>query len=562
MFNGRGQASSANPNHKLNSQKVNKNKVNNNTKNTKFKLGFDFNQNIFSNKNANKLRNSEEILFNNFFKSNKKLVNGRLNNFENNYKEKKKENDRYNLLNKPKNNVNKNRSIEGFNHLPRINIRNDNNNSFNKLSLLNQKRKQILPINNKDNLNFGKNNFMNNYKEKKKRNMNSSMDNFRLKKNINMKINSNQPKKPKNRPQSLIPGQTPKLFLISETSTIGLQNIGATCYMNATLQCLAHIQKLALYFLDSNTKMKITSNRNIYELSYAFLTVIENLWKNKNDKKYYEPYEFKEVISRMNPLFAGIQANDSKDLIIFLLEKIHQELNVSQNPSIEMQNNIDSANDQYNYEITFNKFSLLFRKNYNSVISNLFYGMFNSTMNCQNCKVLTYNVQIFNILIFPLQKVKEFKNKFINTVDLNECFEYYQNPEYLGGRSYYCNTCKQMVDVINTNKILYGPKVLIMNLNRGNGLEFDIKLNFDEYIDISKYVFYNNNEHSPTYYELVGIVTHFGPSSMSGHFIAFCKSFGNQTWYKYNDAMVSESTFEEAKNTGVPYVLFYSYIKR
>ena len=179
----------------------------------------------------------------------------------------------------------------------------------------------ILPINNKDNLNFGKNNFMNNYKEKKKRNMNSSMDNFRLKKNINMKINSNQPKKPKNRPQSLIPGQTPKLFLISETSTIGLQNIGATCYMNATLQCLAHIQKLALYFLDSNTKMKITSNRNIYELSYAFLTVIENLWKNKNDKKYYEPYEFKEVISRMNPLFAGIQANDSKGLIIFCWKK-------------------------------------------------------------------------------------------------------------------------------------------------------------------------------------------------------------------------------------------------
>ena len=29
---------------------------------------------------------------------------------------------------------------------------------------------------------------------------------------------------------------------------IGLKNVGATCYMNATLQCLSQIDKLANYF--------------------------------------------------------------------------------------------------------------------------------------------------------------------------------------------------------------------------------------------------------------------------------------------------------------------------
>ena len=33
-------------------------------------------------------------------------------------------------------------------------------------------------------------------------------------------------------------------------------------------------------------------------------------------------------MSKENPLFAGIQANDSKDLINFLLERFHQELNI------------------------------------------------------------------------------------------------------------------------------------------------------------------------------------------------------------------------------------------
>ena len=111
----------------------------------------------------------------------------------------------------------------------------------------------------------------------------------------------------------------------------------------------------------------------------------------------------------------------------------------------------------------------------------------------------------------------------------------------------------------NKSKLIIGPNVLIINLNRGKGLQFDIKLTFGEYLDIKKFIYYDE---SPSYYELIGIVTHFGPSSMGGHFIAFCKSFVDQNWYKYNDAMVDISSFKEANTTGIPYILFYSMIQR
>ena len=103
---------------------------------------------------------------------------------------------------------------------------------------------------------------------------------------------------------------------------IGLQNIGATCYMNATLQCFSNVPRFREGIL--NLKNKQSNNKN---LSYSLNEVFKNLWQN-NKIKYYEPYNFKQLISLMNPLFKGVAANDSKDLILFILETIHNELNI------------------------------------------------------------------------------------------------------------------------------------------------------------------------------------------------------------------------------------------
>ena len=124
-----------------------------------------------------------------------------------------------------------------------------------------------------------------------------------------------------------------------------------------------------------------------------------------------------------------------------------------------------------------------------------------------------------------------------------------------GENQIHCNKCMRMANSLNKSKIIIGPNVLVINLNRGKGLQFDVKLSFGEYLNIRNFIYY---QQSPYYYELIGIVTHFGPSNMGGHFIAFCKSFRDKNWYKYNDAIVSSSSFQEARNTGVPYILFYS----
>ena len=100
------------------------------------------------------------------------------------------------------------------------------------------------------------------------------------------------------------------------------------------------------------------------------------------------------------------------------------------------------------------------------------------------------------------------------------------------------------------------PQILIIVLNRGKGIEFEVKLEFPEELDLNQFVEDKNTSYN---YDLIGVVTHLGESGMSGHFIAYCKSPINQCWYQYNDQLVSKvDNFEkEIKDYDMPNILFY-----
>ena len=330
---------------------------------------------------------------------------------------------------------------------------------------------------------------------------------------------------------------------------IGLQNVGATCYMNAALQCLSNIVQLRIYFLNNKLDIKKSKNNS---LSSSLLNVFEGLWEN-NKITYFVPQQFKDTISKMNPLFGGIQANDTKDLILFILETIHNELNKT-NQNANVINNFNNKD----FNEVFNNFCIYFKNNYNSIISSLFYGMTNSMMTCCSCGVTTHNVQCFSILFFPLEEVRKFKGYPQNLVNIIDCFDYNQKQDcMMGANQIYCNTCHQMANAFTQTQIIISPNILIINLNRGKGLIYDIKISFEEYLEIKNYIYFNE---SPHFYELIGVVTHLGTSDMGGHFISFCKNSENQKWYKFNDAIVTESSFQEVISFGVPYVLFYRYM--
>ena len=495
------------------------NNINFNFNNHKNNRNYNSNNNIINNYNSKNIHNKEDIL------------NSNINNFEDS------------LNNSIINQSNDNYLEEKYKHF--------SNKKTKRNEIKNSIENQIEPAKkiNKANLPIHKNNFHFNFSN------NLYGDNYSYDKERQKNINE----------LGFLMAE------IGEEPKIGLNNIGATCYMNATIQCLSHTVKLTNYFLNPKNEKFINSNDK--QFSKEFYEVLKKLWikQYNNNNSNYSPNKLKEVISEMEPLFQGIAANDSKDLINFILQQLHSELNLINKNN---ENNIDyNIINQTDEQGMLKYFLNDFKKNNRSVISDIFFGITETKTECLNCKRINlmngnpnqkfvYNFQIINFIIFPLEEIRKYKNMFnyynTNEVNLYDCFDFYQKTETMQGENQmWCNHCGQNSTSNYSTRIYSSPDYLILILNRGKGNMYNVKLNFDEIIDIGNYVYFKKGPH--LIYHLYAVVTHYGPSSMAGHFIAFCKSPFDNKWYQFNDSMVTlvGDSFKQVKDVGCHYILFY-----
>ena len=462
-----------------------------------------------------------------------------------------------NIQEKEKGEINKqNQNVSNNNKETNKNIEKEQEkNEINKENKIKDKKEEKEIIKEKEKIEQNKNE---NNKEKEKVNdqiQESKIEKEQIKENEQKKEaqtkNDNEKENKENKPKK---NNKEENIITKDIIPRGLNNIGSTCYMNSVIQCLYHIFDL------SNELCKLYKNNILNDkileklpLTYVFLEVISDLsFGNRNS---ISPYKFKEIIGK-NKSFRDFEANDSKNLTLYILDTLNQEMN---------ENKIRNENDDYKNKILNYKeddakdIIKYYLENHNSLIGDLFNGLKSTNYQCLQCKNCVRNYQIYNIFACNVEKafmnkyksIKK-KNKYIELkIDILDCFKVEQEPNlFTGDNQLFCDKCNKLNDGVSFNKICTSPKILILFLDRGINNRFNCDVDFPEKLDINDFIEVKGNK-----YELIGTIEHLGPSGQSGHFIANCKHFDNN-WYIFSDSSISTTKNKYIKY-GLPYLVFY-----
>ncbi|XP_054911736.1 ubiquitin carboxyl-terminal hydrolase 15-like isoform X3 [Poeciliopsis prolifica] len=184
----------------------------------------------------------------------------------------------------------------------------------------------------------------------------------------------------------------------------GLSNLGNTCFMNSAVQCLSNITPLTEYFLKDKYRDELNEDNPLGmkgEIARAYAELIKQLWSGKYS--YVTPRPFKTQVGRFAPQFSGYQQQDSHELLAFLLDGLHEDLNrIRKKPYIQLKD----ANGRPDKVVAEEAWENHIKRN-DSIIVDIFHGLFKSTLVCPVCAKVSVTFDPFCYLTLPLPMKKE-----------------------------------------------------------------------------------------------------------------------------------------------------------
>eukprot|EP00299_Pterocystis_sp_00344_P019385 c9622_g2_i1.p1 GENE.c9622_g2_i1~~c9622_g2_i1.p1 ORF type:complete len:861 (-),score=224.95 c9622_g2_i1:116-2350(-) len=170
--------------------------------------------------------------------------------------------------------------------------------------------------------------------------------------------------------------------------------------MSAGIQCLSHTKELVSHFLDDKYVSELNRDNPLGmqgQIAEQFAKLVKALWSGKFS--HVVPREFKATLEKFAPQFVGTMQHDSQELLAFLLDGLHEDLNrVMKKPYVEVPDGTNNANDEQLAALSWEGY----RKRNSSHIVDLFQGQLKSRLECPRCETFSVTFDPFMYLSLPL----------------------------------------------------------------------------------------------------------------------------------------------------------------
>ncbi|GAA5949092.1 hypothetical protein JCM3765_004009 [Sporobolomyces pararoseus] len=189
---------------------------------------------------------------------------------------------------------------------------------------------------------------------------------------------------------------------------VGLSNLGNTCFMNSAIQCMSNTKELKDYFLSGAYKDELNPDNPLGmrgQVAEAFGQLIERMWHGSSGS--VAPREFKQAVSRFAPQFSGYGQQDSQELLAFLLDGTHEDLNrILKKPPTTAPDWQQGGGDLELCEMAKTCWQQ-YRSRNDSVIVDLFQGQYRSTVVCPDCDKVSITFDPFMYVTTNLPVTKK-----------------------------------------------------------------------------------------------------------------------------------------------------------
>ncbi|XP_047404541.1 ubiquitin carboxyl-terminal hydrolase 17-like protein 6 [Sciurus carolinensis] len=274
----------------------------------------------------------------------------------------------------------------------------------------------------------------------------------------------------------------------------GLKNMGNTCYVNATLQCLTYTPPLANYMLSQEPSQTCPPHR------VCMLCVMQA----HMTRALHHPGD---VIRPLPALAAGFhtwQQEDAHEFLLFTLDALQKAcLRGHKQPGAGSQ------------DIT--------------LMHQIFGGCWRSQIKCLCCHGLSDTFDPYLDITLDIMAAQS----------VQQALEQLVKPEWLEGENaYHCGVCLKKMPACKTLSLQTASKVLMLVLKRFSVLTGDKiakQVLYPECLDMQPYMAQQSS--GPLAYALYAVLVHAGVSCHSGHYYCYIKA-GNGQWYKMDDAKV------------------------